>query len=425
MMNEQEILTRLAVALAAGFLVGVERGWRERDAGEGQRVAGLRTFALIGLAGGIFGLLGKELGQAAFAAGFLAVAAAVGAYRWREAAHEGGFGVTTVVAAFLTFAIGAYAAIGSMAAAAAAAVAATAILAAKGWLHEWLKTLTWEELRAALILAAMSFLALPVLPDRGFGPYAAFNPHELWLMTIAIAGVSFIGYVAVKVAGARYGPLIAGVTGGVVSSTITTLDLARRAKASPASQRPLLAGALAASATMFARVSLVVALFGPLLFAQIIGPLAAALLVSVLAAVAIDVLWPGRRAVPSGEAAPLKNPFDLKTVLLFGLLLAIVVFLSASLTAMFGGNGGIILAAVAGISDVDAITLSMTHVAGTSISLSAAEAAILTAVSVNSLSKSVLALIAGGRWFGLRYLGVSVASLAAGGAVAFFEPWSL
>jgi uncharacterized membrane protein (DUF4010 family) len=370
-------------------------------------------------------MLGRALGAEAFAAGFLAVAAAIAVFRWRELEREGGFGATTVVAAFLTFAIGAYAAVGSMAAAASAAVAATAILAAKGWLHAWLKTLTWEELRAALILAAMSFLALPVLPDRGFGPYAAFNPHELWLMTIAIAGVSFIGYIAVKVAGERYGPLIAGIAGGVVSSTITTLDLARRAKAAPGDRRPLLAGALAASATMFARVGLVTALFGPALFVVLIGPLAAALVVSVVAALAIDRPWEVRHDAPKSAAAPLRNPFDLRTVLLFGMLLAAITFLSVWLTAAFGGSGGIILAAVAGISDVDAITLSMTHVAGTSISLSVAEAAILTAVSVNSLSKSVLAFVAGGRWFGIRYLGVSVVSLAAGGAVALLEPWSL
>lgn len=424
-MNEQEILSRLGLALAAGFLVGVERGWRERDAAEGERAAGLRTFTLIGLAGGVFGLLGRDVGEIAFAAGFVAIAATIAAYRWRESGHEGGFGATTVVAAFLTFAIGGYAAVGSMPVAAAAAVATAAILAAKGWLHAWLRTLTWDELRAALILAAMSFVALPVLPDRGFGPYEAFNPRDLWLMTIAIAGVSFIGYVATKVAGARFGPLIAGVAGGIVSSTITTLDLARRAKASPSNRRALLAGALAASATMFARVGLVVGLFGPALLVQVGGPLAAALAVTVIAALMLDPPWQIGRSAPQDEAAPLKNPFELPTVLLFGLILAVVTFLSAWLTETFGGGGGIVLAAVAGISDVDAITLSMTRVAGAHVSVSAAEAAILTAVAVNSLSKSVLALIAGGRWFGLRYLGVSVVSIAAGGGAALFEPWAL
>jgi uncharacterized membrane protein (DUF4010 family) len=423
-MSPDQILTRLGLALAIGFLIGVERGWREREEAEGERAAGLRTFALLGLSGGIWALLASSIGPVVFAAGFLAVAAAVGFFRWRESEHEGGFGATTLVAALLTFALGAYAVAGDMTAAAAAAVATAAILAAKGWLHGWLKTLTWEELRAALILAAMSFVALPVLPDRGFGPYEALNPRDLWLMTIAIAGVSFIGYIAVKVAGVRYGPLIAGVAGGLVSSTITTLDLARKARRAPETWRAQLGGALAASATMFARVAVVVAVFGPKLFASVVGPLAAALVVTTIAALALDALRPAM-SVPAGkESAPLANPFEIKTVLAFGAMLAAVVLVSRVLTELFGGGGGVLLAAVAGLADVDAITLSMTRVGGGTITASAAEAAILTAVATNSLSKSVLAIIAGGRTFGLAYLGVSLSALVAGGLVALAEAWS-
>ena len=270
----------------------------------------------------------------------------------------------------------------------------------------------------------MSFLALPVLPDRGFGPYDALNPRQLWLMTIAIAGVSFIGYVAVKIAGTRYGPLIAGIAGGVVSSTITTLDLARKAKAAPKTAGLLLAGALAASATMFLRVIIIVAVFGPSLFGHVVGPLPGALVVSVAAFLMLGQPLRRRREPPDAEASPLRNPFEVTTVLLSGCMLAIVVVLSAWLTQTFGGGGGIAFAAVAGLSDVDAITLSMTRVAGTNISTSAAAVAILTAVAANSLSKSVLALVAGGRWFGLRYLAISLASLAVGGTIAFLEPWS-
>ena len=422
-MTDSEVLTRLGLALAIGFLVGVERGWREREMAEGERAAGLRTFALIGLSGGLWTLLGRELGQAAFAAGFLALAAAVTLFRWRESEHEGGFGATTIVAALLTFAIGAYAVAGSMIAAAAAGVATTAILAAKGWLHSWLKTLALEELRAALILFAMTFVALPVLPDRGFGPYQALNPHDLWLMTIAIAGVSFIGYVAVKAAGARYGPVIAGIAGGVVSSTITTVDLARKARRAPKSARLQLAGALAASATMFVRVGAIVAVFGPGLLGHVVAPLAAALVVSVTAALVLDAPWRGGTSGET-EGAPVRNPFELQTVVGFVVLLAVVVLLSRALTESFGDQGGIALAAVTGLSDVDAITLSMTRVAGGTVSSGAAGIAILTAVTANSLSKSVLALAAGGRWFGLTYLGVSAASLAAGAVVASGETWS-
>ena len=420
-MSEGEILTRLALALAIGFLIGVERGWRERDAGEGERTAGLRTFALIGLAGGIFALLAQSLGVVAFAAGFLAVAGAITLFRWRESLHEGGFGATSLIAAFLTFALGAYAVAGSMVAAVAAAVATAAILAAKGWLHSWLKTLTWEELRSALVLFAMTFVVLPVLPDRGFGPYEALNPRSLWLMTIAIAGVSFLGYVAVKVAGTRFGPLIAGIAGGVVSSTITTVDMARRARAAPKAERAYLAGAVAASATMFVRVAAIVAVFGPALLPRVAGSLAAALAVSVAAALVVDRPWRSRKG--DGEGSRLTNPFELRTVLLFGLMLAVVMLLSTAASETFGEGGGVLFAAVAGIGDVDAITLSMTEVAGGVVSEPAAAIAILVAVAANSASKTVLATAAGGRRFGLTYGAISLGSLAAGAIVALAVPW--
>ena len=212
-------------------------------------------------------------------------------FRWRETEREGAYGATTLIASFLTFALGAYAVLGDMVAAAAAAVATAGLLAAKGWLHSWIKALSWEELRATLTLLAMTFVALPVLPDRGFGPYGALNPYQLWLMTIVIAGVAFGGYVAVKVAGGRYGALIAGVSGGLVSSTATTLDLARKAKAGFGKPQHLLAGALAASATMFVRVGVVVALFGPHLLPRLAAPLAAAAVVLVAAALFLAAPW--------------------------------------------------------------------------------------------------------------------------------------
>jgi uncharacterized membrane protein (DUF4010 family) len=420
--NGEETLARLALALAIGFLIGVERGWRERDAGEGERTAGLRTFTLIGLAGGVFGLLAESLGAVAFASGFAAVAAAIIVFRWRESEHEGSFGATTLIAAFLTFGLGAYAVAGDMVAAAAAGVAAAAILAAKGWLHAWLRALTWEELRSALILSAMTFVVLPLLPDRGFGPYDALNPRNLWLMTIAIAGVSFIGYVALKVFGTRYGPLIAGIAGGVVSSTITTIDMARRAKAAPKEMRAFLSGAVAASGTMYLRVAAVVAAFGPTLLGRVAWPLAAALVVSVVAALALDRPWQGHKK--DGDELRLTNPFELRTVLLFGLMLTAIMLISTVLTRTFGESGGILFAAVAGLSDVDAITLSMTEVAGATVSETAAAVAILVAVVANTVAKTVLASTAGGRQFGLAYGAVSLVSVAVGAIIAAAVPWS-
>lgn len=418
-MDQDEIILRLGLALAVGFLAGIERGWRSRAEPEGERAAGLRTFALIGLSGGVWALLGRAFGPIAFAAGFIAFAAAITAFRWRETQKEGTFGATTLVAAMLTFGIGAYAAIGNMTVAAAAGVAMVALLAAKGWLHAWLRALEWRELRATLILLAMTFVALPILPNRGFGPYESLNPYDLWVMAIAIAGVSFIGYVAVKIAGERYGALIAGIAGGIVSSTITTLNLARRAKEEPAAARFQLAGAMAASATMFVRVGVVVALFGPALLPLVLGPLASAAVVSAAAALVFDAAHQARPPEPKETSAHFQNPFELKAVLLFCLLLAAVVVASRVLSETFGGGGGMVFAAITGLGDVDAITLSMTEMAGGVISKGSAALAILLAVTANSLSKSALALATGGRSFGFLYLGASGLALLAGGLAVY------
>ena len=420
-MDNSEILARIGLALAIGFLIGVERGWRERDAAEGGRAAGLRTFALIGLSGGIWGLLAKSLDPIVLAAAFLAFAGAITLFKWRESEKEGNLGATTLVAALLTFGLGAYAVLGEMSVAAAAAVATAVLLASKSWLHGWLRHLSWDELRAALILLAMSFVALPILPDRGFGPYGAVNPHDLWLMTIAIAGVSFIGYVAVRVSGAERGALIGGTAGGLVSSTVTTLDFARKAKRAPAEMRFYLAGALAASATMFFRVVAIVLVFRAGLFALLGPPLIAAGLVS--AGIALFLDMPAKNPTPHPSEADYRYPIELVPVLRFAALLATIMVVSRALSAAYGGQGAIALAAAAGLADVDAITLSLTELADSVMSPANAAAAILTAVVANCLSKTVLAFFAGGRRFGVRYLAGSAAAVAAGGLAAYFIAW--
>ena len=366
----------------------------------------------------MWGLLAQALGPAPMGLAFLAFAGAATLFRWRETEREGIVGMTTLVAMFLAFSLGALAVLGDMVAAAAAAVATAALLAAKEWLHGWLKVLTWPELRAALILLAMTFVALPVLPDHGYGPYGALNPYQLWLMTIVIAGVSFIGYVATKVAGERYGSLIAGTAGGLVSSTAVTLDFARRTRAAPQLWRPYLSGGCAASTVMFARVVVIVLLFGPGLARAVVPALAAAAGVSAIAALALNRSFAGDEGGIAHEGEPVvRNPFELRTVLGFAALLAAILILTRIVTEYFGGEGSIALAAIAGLADVDAITLSMTRLAG-GPDAGVAAIAVLVAVTANSASKSVLALTVGGRRFGLAYAGITAAAVAAGALAA-------
>jgi uncharacterized membrane protein (DUF4010 family) len=277
--------------------------------------------------------------------------------------------------------------------------------------------MTWPELRATLVLLAMSFVALPLLPDQGFGPYGAFNPHALWLMTIAIAGVSYIGYAAVKLMGARYGTIVTGIGGGIVSSTAVTLEAARQAGRDPARARIELAAALIASAIMFGRVLVVVILFGAPIVPWLAAPLGVAAAVTL--AVAGVLFRVSSTAGDSGPPAEVKNPFELTSVLRFAALLAVIVFLSKWLTAVFGQGGAVAIAATAGLADVDAITLSMAGLADHGLSPFEAGRAILVAVAANSLTKSGIAVSVGGVRFGIGYTAATAGAIAAGAAVLF------
>src|SRR5688572_5762096 len=176
MMDRDDLLLRLGMALAIGFLIGLERGWKDRDEKEGQRTAGLRTFTLIALLGGIFGALTKDQNFLLLGSGFIIVSGTLAAFFWREGVSEDDFSATSLVAVMLTFMLGAFAVLGDPAVAAGAGVAAAALLAAKVQLHGWLARITWPELRAGLILAAMTFIALPLLPHRAVDPHGAINP---------------------------------------------------------------------------------------------------------------------------------------------------------------------------------------------------------------------------------------------------------
>lgn len=427
-MEPQDLFYRLSVALAIGLMIGIERGWAARAEAEGERTAGLRTFTLSGLLGGVMGALAHALPGGATMLGlvFAAFAVVVALFRYREMVHEKTFGATTLVAAYLTFALGALAVLSDPAVAAAAGVAATALLALKQALHAWVGRLTWEELRAALVLLAMTLILLPLLPNREMGPYGAFNPYELWLMTILIAGVSAAGYVAMKWSGAGHGIALSGIAGGFVSSTAVTVSFAELAREQPERRAELIGGALLANATMMARILILVGSINPVLLRWLLEPLLAA----GLATVVVAGWYFYRSEVRDGSDAPLnlRNPFELGTVLKFGVLLAVVMGLARVLTALLGREGAFGLAAVSGIADVDAITLSMSRMAPTSLSAETAAIAILIAAGVNTIAKAAWGWGAGGREVGIPLavasLVVALAALAGFAAAQLWDPFA-
>lgn len=406
-MELSELATRLGLSLALGFVIGLERGWKERGEGEGKRAAGIRTFSLVGLLGGLFGSLSLGGDRILIAAGFVTTSAVMALYIWRENQREGDFSATTVVAALVTFMLGATAVLGDMKIAAGAGVAAVGLLAYKATLHGFLNRVTWDELRSGLLLGAMTFIALPLLPDRTIDPWGAINPHQLWLITILIAAVSFAGYVAVKLVGPSRGLVLAAALGGLVSSTVVTLTLARLARDN-AARLGLLAGSiLAAGGVMMARVLVLTGVINLSLAVALSVPLIAAALFQGVAGVLL-IGRDGRGSAAKPEGLVHKNPFLLSEVLKFGAILGVVMLAAGIAKSVFGDSGLMVVAAVSGLADVDAMTLSIANMGPPS---SAGVAAILLCVGVNSVAKSIYAGIAGGMRIGVLLFALNMAAM--------------
>lgn len=411
-----EIFQRLGLALAIGLLVGVERGWRERETRAGGRTAGIRTFGLSGFLGGLAGLLHSIAGAVLPAALLVVFGIAFIVFKQQEAASDQDYSVTSVVAALVVFALGVLAVLGDMVAAAAGGVATAGVLAARHSLHGFLRKLTWLELRAALVLLSMTLVALPLLPNRTVDPWGALNPAELWVLTIMIAAISYVGYVAIRVAGASKGILFAGAAGGLVSSTALTLSFARLAANTRKSARPLAAGASVAGAVSLGRTLAIGSALAPVLMASLSSALVPAIFV-LLAASYLLVRSKGDEV--NASDLHFDNPFDLGMILRFGALLGGVVLASKILVDQLGASTLYGVALASGLMDLDAITLSTARLSGTVISGTIGAAIILTAVVTNLAMKVVLAMAVGGGEYG-RLLGLATAAAIAVGAFVHF-----
>ncbi len=419
-MNDTSLLFRLGAALAIGLLIGLERGWKQREEAEGERTAGLRTYTLIALLGALSAILTTYTHVAFLALSFLGFSLAFSAFSWLEAKAEENFSVTGVVAGLITFALGAYAVLGSLEIATAAGVVVTLILALKQPLHSWLRRLTWLEIRSALILLAMTFLALPLLPDRTVDPWDSVNPAEIWLLAIIIAAISFVGYIAVRIMGSQAGVALAALAGGLASSTATTVTLARLAREHPSTSPLLAGGILLSGSVMVARVLIVASALNAALLIPLAWPLGAAGLV-MLAAAGLLLFTHGS----GSEERPrltMKSPFDLGTALKLAGLIAVISLLAKVISAYAGDVGITILAALSGLADVDAITLSLARLANSDgITIHTAALGIGIAVAVNTAVKAGMAFSLGTRKAGWIVSAASAAAIAAGGgAFALF-----
>jgi len=404
----------LGVALAIGLLIGVERGWHEREAAEGKRVAGVRTYGLIGLLGGVVALLAQQHGALVLGLAFIGLAGALAAvYVVNQRRGDDDVGITSLVAGLLTFAFGALAAMGEVPLAAAGGVVTTLLLSYKPLLHGWVSGLEAGELQAAIKLLLISVVLLPVLPNQGYGPWQALNPYAIWWMVVLVATISFAGYFAIKIAGPRRGTVFTGLFGGLASSTAVTLHFSRMCRRKAAAAPVLATGILLACGTMFPRMLLVASVLNPGLFRLLVLPAAVMALLAYGPALAY---WRGSSSHDLDSEALLKNPLELRTALGFGVLLALVMLLGKALRHWFGEAGVLALAAASGLADVDAITLSLARMSQDDLVWRVAVSGIVIAAAVNSLVKCGMATFIGGRQIGRRVglplLGCAVAGLA-------------
>ena len=417
-----QLLGRLAVALAIGLLMGLERGWEYRRLPEGGRVAGIRTFGLIALLGAITVQLGGPYHELFLAAAILAVAMLMGIGYWRDTAGSEDVSITTSIAALVAFSLGAMAGLGHLTIASSAAVVVTIILGFRIELHSMVAHIEREELTATLRLLLITVVMLPILPNRAIGPWQAFNPYEIWWMVVTIAVISYAGYFANKFLGERRGMIVTGLFGGMSSSTAVTLTLSPIARDRKPEREVVAAAILAASAIMFPRMLIIAAIVKPEVAMTIAPALATATLVT--AAGAMWFAWRSRTAKLEEHDHDLltRNPLDLLFALKFGLLLTAIMVASRAAQGLLGNRGLVTLAGISGLADVDAITLSVSSMVNQGqAGLEAAAIAILIAAAVNTLVKPALMTFVAGLTAAIRVWIPLLIALAAGAAAAWIR----
>jgi len=415
-MFELSTAWQLGAALGLGMLIGFER---ERTRGGGKVFAGVRTFALVALFGAT-SVFASELSGLPWIVGlvFLAILALV-ISSYQIMAKKGEIGATTEVSILLTFFIGCLCAWGEVGIAGAITVITMLLLALKKWLHGLAKRIEPSDVEATLKFAIITLIILPLVPDTNFGPAGleVINPYKTWLMVVLIAGLNFVGYILVKVLGREHGFGITGLLGGLVSSTAVTLSFSQRSRNQPDMASVLALAILLAWTVMFFRVVVEV---GVVNFALAKTLVVGMLLMGAVSLLICVYLWRKGRSRETAEVDSGHNPFELGDAIKFGLLFALVLFVANAAQVYFGDTGLYVAGALAGLTDVDAIALSMADLAkqdpGSSL---AAARTIVIAVISNTMVKCGMAIWLGAPSMRRTMIPITVA-LALSGVVAAF-----
>lgn len=422
-MAQGEVFAGLGVALGVGFLIGLQREQSAGPDGGPRALGGVRTYPLASLLGATCALLAAPLGAWVVGAGLLVLLVPMAVAYVDDVRRTQDRGITSEVAFALTYFLGVLALTPALLpsfkarllATAAVGVATGALLSVKQPLHAWVRRLSTEDVHATVKFAVLAVIVLPLLPDRGYGPYGGvINPFHVGLMVVLIAGVSFTGYVAVRALGPGRGIGLTGLVGGLASSTAVTLSLSGRAKSDAGAAGAYALGVVLASVVMAGRVVAEVAVVNRGLVPAVAVPVGA----MAVAGVAAALVFRGRPSTASSsESVNFTNPFELGSAFKLGAVFVGVLVLSKAAQTHFGSSGTYLASVLAGLTDVDAITLSMARMEREK-ALPAREAvtAILLAVGANTVVKAGMTVVLGGWALGRRTLPAFLAMLAGSAA---------
>jgi uncharacterized membrane protein (DUF4010 family) len=392
----------LFIAALGGAAVGLERQWSGHAEGPAARFAGIRTFTMLGAVGGLSGWL-WSVGATAPAAILLAGAVTIVAAAYVAGSRQDIDG-TTEVAALVVVAAGALAGLGSVRLASAIIAIVTLLLVEKTRLHALVKRIDDVGLRSGVRFAVMALVVLPLLPEGPYGPFGGIRPRELWALVLFFSGLSFAGHVARRLVGPGHGYILTGLLGGLVSSTNVTFTFARTSRSHPMLERSLAFGAVAANAMLYPRVLVATTILNPAVVAPLVWYLVPPAVVAALVAAA-----GARRSPPAASPdAAQRHPLQLAGALQMALLFQVVLMVVNAASGHWGASGVFTSAAVLGLTDVDALTVSMTRESAQTVSPSAAAVGIAIGVLTNTAMKLGLSL----------FFGTAAFRAIAGGALA-------
>lgn len=393
-MEDPNLFFRFGVATFVGILVGLQREFVSADEPDRELAAGIRTFALIGTLGcsaafasDILSSPWPFVGIALILGGFLAI------NHYLEVSH-GGIGLTTEASALITFVAGALAFWGHVTLAVAISVATTFLLSIKLELHRFVRRITREDIYATLKFAVITAIVLPVLPNRGFGPvpFDVLNPFKIWLLVVFISGISFVGFILMKLVGATKGIGLTGLLGGLASSTAVTLSFTQRSRTNAELAKPFALAITIAWTVMFSRVIVEVTVVNASLLGLIWMPLVASIAVGAICC--FYLIRVNRSEVEKHEVA-FSNPFELGPAIKFGLLFTVILLISKTAQLYFGDAGVYVSTFVSGLADVDAIALSVAELSKQPDGISATIAArsVVFAAVANTFAKGLIVMV--------------------------------